>query len=507
MADLGTLALLLAGVRHQRQKQKKSKQEELARYNAEKEWRQAQFDWQKQQSEKEEAWRQAAPFLNVFQSPNSADIFANMAESGTLGGWLDNAEAALKRAGFPFDVNPYRVRPPRGPGVDLSGVGAGSQAPPVGAPPEGLMGPGPLATPGIAGPLPGLGQPGTPVPRMQRMSAGVPGPPTPIAALPAERLARLFAAPPPGTAGPPVPISDLAIRPEHLAPIGETPAAPAVPPALTTPTWDEAEAYRERYRPGVMTRAKIGRMVQQTANDLVRAGVFRSQIEKNEAQAAATRLLADPRARLMLSQAGYYDERTQTEVLLRDPRVRRELASALNLEDLPGSRAADRATRERIADKQIASRERVAAARAIPNRATDAEKARLKTLEKVGWAHERDMLGNTRVARDLDELYAEVENPTERQIALAKRVTEARRKHEALVAEIERRESAPRTPAAGGATAPTGTSTFTNDDLNFVRGHIRAGTFGSLLGSVADGNTKKRLMTAYRQITGKTWSK
>jgi hypothetical protein len=297
-----------------------------------------------------------------------------------------------------------------------------------------------------------------------------------------------------------------------MRPTAPTPTpAPVAPAAVAKPEpWDEEEAYRARYQPGYKTAAQIAGIVNRAATDLARQGLWKSQIEKNEAQAAATRLLADPRARLMLSQAGYYDERTQTDVVLRDATLRQRLAAALNLEDLPGSRAADRRLRRDEGAANRASRERMADTRLqardlqLAGRATDDERAQLRALEKVGWAHERDLLGETRVVRGTDELLAEEPGASEQQLAAARRVDAARQQHAALVAKIAARKSAvtaaPRTgtgaPSGGGSTPDyAGIASriggISPAGVEAIAGQLAAGTYKGYLG---------RLTPAQRQV-------
>jgi hypothetical protein len=343
LEELAGLAALIMGSRQQHKQINRANRTKLEQMRQEQELQRQRFEAQKQAQDREQAWAEAKPFLDAFMGPNSADILSNMANQGNVGGFLDNAQSAFKRAGFPFDVSRYRVRAPQTE-VDLSGVGRGSQAPPVGASPEGVM---PTRQPMEAS--------GTPVPRFNQLPPDMAGPPTPIANLPDERLRLLFGGLPQGMQGPPTPVSAMSPEPEP-------PTTPAVEP------FDEEEAYRERYQPGVLTQAKLGDYASKASERLFKRGLYTSQMEKNAALAEATRLLAHPRAMQALAQAGYTEQRTATDALLMNARLRTEIAKALNYEATPGLKAEGHAVqRERIqSSEEIAaagnkSREKIAA--------------------------------------------------------------------------------------------------------------------------------------------------
>jgi hypothetical protein len=325
LEELAGLAALIMGSRYQGKQINRANRTKLEQMRQEQELQRQRFEAQKQAQDREQAWAEAKPFLDAFMGPNSADILSNMANQGNVGGFLDNAQSAFQRAGFPFDVSRYRVRAPRTE-VDLSGVGRGSQAPPVGASPEGVM---PTRQPMEAS--------GTPVPRFNQLPPDMAGPPTPIANLPDERLRLLFGGLPQGMQGPPTPVSAMSPEPEPQA-------TPAVEP------FDEEEAYRERYQPGALTQAKIKGYASQAAERLFKQGLYKSQEEKNRALTEVALLMAEPSVRLKLAQIGLTEERAQTEALLRDPRLRTEIAKAENYANLPESREAQRGVQVRGQD-------------------------------------------------------------------------------------------------------------------------------------------------------------
>jgi len=325
LEDLATLAALVYGVKTKRKDNARANRIKLQQMKEEQDLQRQRVAAQQKAQEREQAWAEAKPFLDVFLASDASDRLANMATQGNVGGFLDNAEGVFKRAGIPFDVSRFRVAAPR-TNVDLSGVGMGVQAPPVGAPAEGLTGaPGmtvedlaSLFGPSPAGTTPGMrgGQP------VSRAPGTAPGAGTAF-----DKIMGLAPLSRPG--------ASQVEAPQFVARQAQEPPPPSTP---AVEPFNEEEAYRERYRPGVLTQAKLGDYTSKAAERLARQGLWKTQEEKNQATTETMRILAAPRARLALSTAGLNDERAATEALLRDPRLRTEIAKAAALESLPGYR-------------------------------------------------------------------------------------------------------------------------------------------------------------------------
>lgn len=495
LEELAGLAALIAGSRYQNKQVGKANRIKLEQMRQEQDLQRQRFEAQKKAQEREQALQEANPFLQVFTASDSADRLANMGQQGTLESFLRSAGDVFNRAGIPFDLGTYWPKRPTGQGVDLSGVGMGSQAPPVGAPADGVF----------ARPQ-GMEAPGTPVPRFNQLPPDMAGPPTPIANLPDERLRLLFGGLPGGMQGPPTPVS--AMRPE--------PAAPSTPPAAVQP-FDMEEALREKYQPGVLTQAKIGRMIAQNADLLAKQGVYDSTIEKNAAITETTRLMAQPKVRLMLAQIGYTEERAQTEALLRDATVRQRLAAAANLEDMPGSRArADQTRRfgietsaetadedrearavEGAANRQ--SRESVAAKRAA-NQTNKVPAEQQATYRKY-----LDIVTAEPGTNPISGLQEEKHTPEEVASARSGLMSMGKRYRIDLSGIPGGKDFSAAAPAPSRDSGGGASSGLSDSDRSKVAAYIRAGSFGTLMSAVKDPKARKAVMAEYRRQTGKVW--
>ncbi len=501
LEDLAVLAALIGGTAFQNKQISRHNRTILEEQRRAEALKKTEADDQRKRFEQQFALQRAEPFMQVFTAGDSADRLHNMAQQGTLGGFLDNADALFKQAGIPFDVNRFRVRAPRTE-VDVAGLLGGGNAPPVGAPADGTF----AARP--QGP-----QPGTPVPQFNRLQPDMAGPPTPIANLPDERLRSLFGGLPQGMQGPPTPSSAMTPPPE----INAT-AAPAVEP------FDEEEAYRERYKPSTQTQVKQANSVSQTAHRLAQQGLWKTQEEKNEATTETMRLMADPLMRLKLAEIGYKNAETQTEELLRNAKLRTEIAKAENYANLPESREAQRGvqvrgqdvaaeTARRGQDKTAETaaanregRERIAAAR----QGLAAQAGKVPPLQQATYKKYLDIYTSKPTKNPISQLMEEPYTPEEKAQALEGLRSFGKRYKLDLSGipggenfETAAPTAAPAAAPARDSAAPAGG--LSEGDRKKVANYINAGSFGSLVSAVKDPKAKKAVLAEYRRQTGKVW--